>query len=354
MITDIITCHTNIDIKNPVYSKFGDVLIPASDTTPTGIARATSVEKEGVLLGSDINIIRPESGIHGSCLSLSMNANKAKMLKYIKGITVRHIHNSDIKELKIFIPENIKEQELLAIYFKNLDRLITLNRHKLSAMKEYKKSMLQRMFPKAGNSIPELRFPGFSDDWVERKLGDVCGSFEYGLNVAAKKFDGKHQYMRITDIDEDSREFIKDKLTSPKAALNNIQKYRLEKNDIVFARTGASVGKTYIYKETDGLIYYAGFLIRARVKPTASAEFIFQNTHRHNYKEFIRIESQRSGQPGVNSQQYFEYSFQYPSLPEQSLIGSFFFNLDRLISLHAQKLAQMDLYKKALLQRMFC
>ena len=68
--------RTNTEIKNPVYSEYGDVLIPASDTTPTGLARATSLEKSGVLLGGDINIIRPNEGINGSCLSLALNAHR--------------------------------------------------------------------------------------------------------------------------------------------------------------------------------------------------------------------------------------------------------------------------------------
>ena len=72
----------------------------------------------------------------------------------------------------IFLPTNIEEQHLIGTFFSSLNSLITLNKQKLSSMKEYKKSMLQRMFPKAGN-LPELRFPGFSDEWVEKKLGDL-------------------------------------------------------------------------------------------------------------------------------------------------------------------------------------
>ena len=130
MITENIVYRTNTEIKNPVYSEYGDVLIPASDTTPTGLARATSLEKSGVLLGGDINIIRPNKGINGSCLSLALNANRKELIRLIKGTTVRHIHNSEIKDIVICLPKLETEQVRISSYFKQLDRLITLHQRK--------------------------------------------------------------------------------------------------------------------------------------------------------------------------------------------------------------------------------
>lgn len=94
MIADKVIYKTSTRIKNPIFSEYGDVLIPASDTTPTGLARATSLEKSGVLLGGDINIIRPNNGINGSCLSLALNVNKNELIRRIKGTTVRCWANS--------------------------------------------------------------------------------------------------------------------------------------------------------------------------------------------------------------------------------------------------------------------
>lgn len=165
-------------------------------------------------------------------------------------------------------------------------------------------------------------------------MGEISSSFEYGLNAAAKEFDEKNKYIRITDIDDETRLFLKTDLTSPDIDLNNAENYRLEEGDIVFARTGASVGKTYIYKASDGLVYYAGFLIRARIKSQFSAEFIFQNTLTRDYERFVRITSQRSGQPGVNAQEYAEYEFFAPSYEEQIKIAEYFRTLDHLITLH--------------------
>ena len=154
------------------------------------------------------------------------------------------------------------------------------------------------------------------------------------MNAAAKPFDGKNRYIRITDIDDNSRSFLQTDLTSPDTNLGQAKSSILQEGDIVFARTGASVGKTYIYNKNDGLVYFAGFLIRVRVKPEYNADFVFQNTLTKNYAMFINITSQRSGQPGVNAQEYASFTFLTPTLPEQARIGTFFRHLDRLITLH--------------------
>lgn len=184
---------------------------------------------------------------------------------------------------------------------------------------------------------PEIRFKGYTDEWEQRKLGEICESFEYGLNAAAKEYDGENKYIRITDIDDNSHEFIQDDVTSPDIDLTNSENYQLKYGDVLFARTGASVGKTYIYKESDGLVYYAGFLIRGRVKSNYSPEFIFQNTLTDDYDKFIRITSQRSGQPGVNAQEYASYEISVPKFEEQQKIGAYFSTLDHLITLHQRK-----------------
>ena len=165
----------------------------------------------------------------------------------------------------------------------------------------------------------------------------MCGTFEYGLNAAAKEFDGKNKYIRITDIDDASREFLLSDLSSPDICLDGMSKYLLSSGDIVFARTGASVGKTYIYRENDGIVYFAGFLIRAKVNQDNDAEFVFQSTLSPSYEKYIRITSQRSGQPGVNAQEYSEYDLFAPSKEEQQRIGHFLRGIDNLITLHQRQ-----------------
>ncbi|ARE27465.1 restriction endonuclease subunit S (plasmid) [Lactococcus cremoris] len=201
--------------------------------------------------------------------------------------------------------------------------------------------------------VPELRFPGFTDDWEERKLGDLATSFEYGLNASAKSFDGTHKYIRITDIDDSSRKFNSQSLTSPDIDLSSADNYKLKNGDILFARTGASVGKSYIYADSDGLVYYAGFLIRARIKSGVDSNFVFQHTLTSSYENFIRVTSQRSGQPGVNAKEYSTFEISVPSYEEQRKIGSFFKQLDDTITLHQRKIDLLKEQKKGYLQKMF-
>lgn len=203
------------------------------------------------------------------------------------------------------------------------------------------------------NQVPAIRFKGFTDPWEQRKLGDVASSFEYGLNAAAMEYDGTNKYLRITDIDDETREFRTDNLTSPQADQNSSANYLLQKGDLLFARTGASVGKTYLYRPFDGRVFFAGFLIRARINEHAEPEFVFQSTLTEKYKKFVSIASQRSGQPGVNAQEYAEFEIPFPDIAEQTLIGSFFRDLDDLITLHQRKYNQFVVLKKALLEKMF-
>lgn len=204
------------------------------------------------------------------------------------------------------------------------------------------------------NKMPAIRFSGYTDAWEQRKLGECMNSFAYGLNAAAKEYDGMHKYIRITDIDDETHNFIQSNLTSPDIDFNmDVSDYKLNVGDIVFARTGASVGKTYLYNPNDGDLYYAGFLIRGKVKEDCDAGFIYQNTLTKDYDSFIKITSQRSGQPGVNSKEYATFRLNIPCKDEQEQISKVLNSLDELFTLHQRKLEKLKLTKKALLQKLF-
>ena len=203
--------------------------------------------------------------------------------------------------------------------------------------------------------IPKIRFMNFNDKWKYIILGEISNSIEYGLNAAAKAFDGIHKYLRITDIDDSSRLFLTDKLSSPDVNFTeeDYENYKLQKNDLLFARTGASVGKTYLYRESDGEVYYAGFLIRARLRDSFDGNFVFQQTLTDKYKQFIEITSQRSGQPGVNGKEYGEWKIGMTSYHEQSAIGSLFRTLDDLLASYKDNLANYQSLKTTMLSKMF-
>ncbi|MCD5177456.1 restriction endonuclease subunit S [Enterococcus faecalis] len=200
---------------------------------------------------------------------------------------------------------------------------------------------------------PRLRFRGFQEDWELCKLGDVADHFEYGLNASAIEYDGKNKYLRITDIDDSSRKFIQNKLTSPNINVEEASNYILTVGDILFARTGASVGKTYRYDIKDGKVYFAGFLIRARIKDSFDSEFVYWTTLTDRYNTFIKIMSQRSGQPGINAKEYSSFNILIPNIKEQQKIGAFLKKIDDTIALHQRKLDQLKELKKAYLKAMF-
>lgn len=201
---------------------------------------------------------------------------------------------------------------------------------------------------------PKIRFKGFEGEWKEKALGDVVDEFKYGINAAAVSYDGENKYLRITDIDEGSRAFIKDELASPDADLSSCNEYIMQDGDIVIARTGASVGKSYIYRPIDGKVYFAGFLIRARVNKNVDREFVFQNTLTDGFKKYIRFVSQRSGQPGVNAEELKSYLMNLPaSLPEQRALASYFTSLDAQIAASTSRLSSLKQIKAASLLNMF-
>ncbi len=207
-------------------------------------------------------------------------------------------------------------------------------------------SVLEKTTTKA----PQLRFPGFSEEWTNKKIGDLCSNGDYGMNSSAKDFDGVNKYLRITDIDESSHKFSKDDLKSPASTLSD--KYLLSMGDIVFARTGASVGKTYLYDREDGRVYFAGYLIRFSVDK-ADPRFVFLQTLRRFYKDWVTKTSARSGQPGINSEEYKKLILAVPEKAEQEKIADFLSAVDEKIDLENKKLENLEKYKKSITQQIF-
>ena len=202
-----------------------------------------------------------------------------------------------------------------------------------------------------GVRVPKLRFPGFEGEWEEKSLSDVATGFDYGMNAAAGAFDGLNKYIRITDIDEESRCYIDENPVSPKGELDD--KYLVRENDILFARTGASTGKTYLYKKSDGKLYFAGFLIRISVNCDNNSNFVYNATLTDRYNRWVRLTSMRSGQPGINSQEYSSYETYYPLLPEQNKITSFLKKLDQRIEKQRQLVEALKSYKRGALSKLF-
>ncbi len=187
--------------------------------------------------------------------------------------------------------------------------------------------------------------------WEEKRFGEVTDNISYGLNAASKEYDGENKYIRITDIDESTGRYNNLDIVSPDCNLSD--EYKLKINDLLFARTGASTGKTYLYIEKDGKIYFAGFLIKFSIKEDYCSNFIFYVTQTFNYKRWVSVMSARSGQPGINAKEYSKYKFLCPVLEEQVKISNIISKIDNIIEKENILLNLYNDYKKGLLQLMF-
>jgi type I restriction enzyme S subunit len=204
--------------------------------------------------------------------------------------------------------------------------------------------------------VPKLRFPEFRDaeEWTNALLGKLLiGSPDYGVNAAAIPFaDNLPKYLRITDISEDGQ-YLPDKQVS--VDLDATDENYLDEGDIVLARTGASVGKSYRYRKEDGKLVFAGFLIRVKPDPrllisTYLANFLTTD----QFWKWIAVTSARSGQPGVNSTEYSSLAIPLPpKFSEQQKIADCLASLDERITLEAQKLDTLKTHKKGLMQQLF-
>ena len=203
--------------------------------------------------------------------------------------------------------------------------------------------------------VPKLRFK--ADDgsdfpnWEEKTLGELCGPLSYGMNAAATKFDGENRYIRITDIDDETHAFLSNDVVSPSGELDD--KYLVKKGDILLARTGASTGKSYLYHPKDGKLFYAGFLIKAHVLPSSDDYFIYSQTLTDRYGKWVKTTSMRSGQPGINANEYASYSFSVPSLPEQRKIAGLLSTVDDVIAAQKTEVAAWEKRKKGVMQKLF-
>ena len=266
--------------------------------------------------------------------------------RYSTGSTFESINSTDIKEAIISVPE-IEEQDKIGSFFKQLDNTITLHQSKLDLLKEQKKGYLQKMFPKNGAKVPELRFAGFADDWEDRKLGDVLSerndqtpetneyplmSFVQGKGVTPKG----ERYNRSFLVKDSEKKYKKTELGDFIYSSNN-----LETGSIGFNRTGkAVISPVYsIFKS----------------KKSRESQFIGIMSARKDFiSKMVRFrQGVVYGQWRIHESDFLNIDMKMPNDKEQQLIISFFENIDKTIALHQRKLDLLKEQKKGFLQKMF-
>ncbi|HDJ2895458.1 TPA: restriction endonuclease subunit S [Staphylococcus aureus] len=360
-LEDIIKVNSGKDYKHldngniPVYGTGGymaSVSEPLSEIDAVGIGRKGTINKPYLLKApfwtvDTLFYCTPKK--EADILFILSLFRKINWKLYDESTGVPSLSKQTINKINRLVPTN-KEQQKIGEFFSKLDQQIELEEQKLELLQQQKKGYMQKIFSQ------ELRFKDENGedypDWEEKKLGDITEQSMYGIGASATRFDSKNIYIRITDIDEKSRKLNYQNLTTPDE-LNN--KYKLKRNDILFARTGASTGKSYIHKEEKDIYnyYFAGFLIKFEINEQNSPLFIYQFTLTSKFNNWVKVMSVRSGQPGINSEEYAKLPLVLPNKLEQQKIAEFLDRFDQQIELEKQKIEILQQQKKGLLQSMF-
>lgn len=270
--------------------------------------------------------------------------------RYSTGSTFESINSTDIKEAIISVPA-IEEQDKIGSFFKQLDKTITLHQRKLDLLKEQKKGYLQKMFPKNGAKVPELRFAGFADDWEQRKLGEI--SEKVTLKNKDNTFD--ETLTNSAEFGIISQNDFFDKEISNRSNLNGY--YVVENNNFVynprisnFAPVGPikrnKLGRTGVMSP----LYY---VFKTRNIDNDFLEKYFDTTYWHIFMKLNGDSGARADRFAIKDSVFKEMPIPFPKIEEQIKIGNFFKQLDDTIALHQRKLDLLKEQKKGFLQKMF-
>ena len=266
------------------------------------------------------------------------------------GGTIKTITKEALSSFDVHLPQ-FKEQAKIGSFFKQLDDTIALHQRKLDLLKEQKKGYLQKMFPKNGAKVPELRFAGFADDWEERKLGDIS------YKVKEKNKTGKFTETLTNSAEYgiiNQRDFFDKDISNAK----NLTGYYVVKNDDFvynprisnFAPVGPikrnKLGRTGVMSP----LYY---VFRTHDIDKNYFEKYFDTVYWHRFMELNGDSGARADRFAIKDSVFVEMPIPYPTMDEQQKIGSFFKQLDNTITLHQRKLDLLKEQKKGFLQKMF-
>lgn len=334
--TIISEVNTYVEAKEgSVYSKGGEVIVPASGETAEDIARAATVDKSGILLGGDLNIVMPNEDINSAFLAISIsNGNSQRELaKKAQGKSVVHIHNEEIRNLSVPFPIKT-EQVKIVDYFSNLDHLITLYQRKCDMLKNLKASMLTKMFPKEGESVPEIRFKGFTEPWEQRKLGEILEYEQPGPYIVdSTDYDNSYSTPVLTAGQSFILGYTNETVGIKKATPDNpviiFDDFTTSSHYVDFSfKVKSSAMKFLTLKNDTDDIYCINNVLE-------NIDYIPASHERHWISIFtnfdVRVPSSRE---------------------EQKSIGDYFRNLDYLITLHQRKYEKLLDVKKAFLEKM--
>ena len=313
----------------------GDVIIAdtAEDETVGKCTEIANLQEKAVVSGLHTIPYRPLFKFASGYLGYYMNsaAYHNQLLPLMQGIKVTSISKSSMQNTDIVYPKSVNEQKQIGDYFCKLDRLITLHQRKLEHVKDLKKSMLQKMFPKNGQLYPEVRFPGFTDAWEQRKLEDEAIEMLVGGDIDKSRVVENGKYPIYANA-----------LTNDGIVGYYNDYYRVKAPAVTVTGRG-DIGHAQART--------ADFTPVVRLLAIRSEHDVYFLENAIN-KHGVIVES--TGVPQLTVPQLGNYMIQFPrTIEEETKIGDYFHTLDHLITLHQRELDHLQLLKKGMLQQMF-
>lgn len=300
-----------------------------------------------VAFNQDVKALLPAPCVDSRFLAYSLRAREAEVLQLVTsaGSGTGVLETEALKRLPVSIPPLPQQVEIVRVLDNVEDHILTLR--KLAAKKQaIKQGMIQRLLTGA------VRLPGFGASWSIVRLGSLLKHRpRYGINAAAVPHStDTPAYIRITDIDNEGHY-----APQPKVGVRNpnASAYLLRDGELVFARTGASVGKSYLYDPRDGTLVYAGFLINLAPDPEVlEPRYLALYAQTAQYWDWVSRTSVRSGQPGLNGREYSDLQLPIPEVREQRAIVAALQDIDLEISLLRRRLSKAVLIKQGMMQQL--
>lgn len=264
--------------------------------------------------------------------------------KYVQsclaGGTRQRISRKNLANFNVSIPTEINEQKQIGFFFKQLDTLIALHQRKLEHLQEQKKGLLQKMFPKNGEVVPEVRFPGFTDAWEQRKLGEVA-TFINGRAYKQNELldSGKYKVLRVGNFYTNDSWYYSN--------LELADKYYIDEGDLVY--TWSATFGPHIWNGEKVIYHY--HIWKIELSKFLDRDFTLQILEADKAK--LLANTNGSTMIHVTKKDMESKVISLPNIEEQKKIGSYLMKFDSLITLHQRKLEHLELMKKGLLQQMF-